>query len=309
MKAIDILEKEEPHIPPALIVTGEDATLRFLVTKKILETKDVAKEDIERLDTKSLPELATLISQGSLFGSRTIVADYHGKWGKTDILATALIEARQAEDLVIIRADEKPQSPATSHLLTEIECEKPSHKKSRAKLVKVIGQAYKIEFTEDAQKLLTERAEQTSDIESAMQILQLAFPKNHKMTPVDVERAIAEPAARRDIMRALLSGNLSRLRKEMNTGDPMGFLALFHASLLRLYTWTRMVKDEKKDEDEAVELLKIPPRFVKEWRAAKYASKALRETMEAVADAFLMEVTGRGDEWRETLLLKMQRLS
>lgn len=309
-KALDILEAGEIRPPDCSVLTGDDLTLKILVQQCLQTCSKVEHGNTEKNEVKSADEIAKKIFEGTLFGERFLVFDFaeKAKWGKTDKFRRSLIEAKENKDIVVIKAEDLPTvSPPLTDVVTEIVCKHPSHNKTRQKLIKLRLEHYKLKASDEAVKRFTDRSEFTAEIETTCTVLHLAFPEGHTVTPAEVEKASAEPPARKDITRALLKGNLPRLQKEINEGAPLYVLVVLFNNLHKLYTYLQM-DDAKKEEEEICTLLGLPPRFRKEWHGAKgkYSSLAVRELLNVVAESYDSVIHGR-EHWKSKLLDKFRR--
>jgi DNA polymerase III delta subunit len=308
MKALDLLSLETIKVPPATLLIGDDHTLKALVTDRMAQASGKTKDDTERQEVKSADEAAEIIGQGSLFGPRLLILDFNGKWGRVNNLIRVLPEAKEAEDTVIIRAEQAPNNENFTKHCTEVECKPPTHPRTKEKLIRIRLNYYRLYASEEAVKRLADRIDSAADLEIALTTLSLVHRPNHHLTVPNIEQATAEPPARRDLTRALLIGNVTRIAKELREGEPIPTLALFHNTLTRLYVWIEMTKglDPKKDkekEDECAQTCKIPTRHRQDWRAAVklYSSYLIRQTMNLVAEAYEQETSGRAGQWQEEL--------
>jgi len=308
MKPYDILQTAivELQVPQAVVLIGEDTVLKRIVFNRLIEA--VAKDDRESHDVKSAEQLSGILTESSIFGSRLLTVSFDGKWGKIQSLGPALTAFKETDDCLILRTLELPTGQTFDHLWAVCECKKPSNKKQREKMISVLAPLYGVKFFEDAQKKFAERAEETSQIESALLTLSLAINPHFSVTVADVTKVLKDQSQRKDILRAFLRHNIPRISKEVaETDSPPYTLTILHSTLLRAYTWLEMLEAEVK-EDEISELLKIPPRFRREWRLVKefYSNRAIREVLESTADAYSASISGR--PWQEKLQKALEKL-
>lgn len=313
-KALDILEGGEIRPPDCSVLTGDDLTLKILVQQCLQTHSKVEHGNTEKNEVKSADEIANKIFEGTLFGERFLVFDFaeKAKWGKTEKFRRALREAKENKDCVVIKAEDIPTiNPPLTDVVTEIVCKHPSHTKTRQKLIRLRLDHYQLKASDEAVKRLTDRSEFTAEIETTCTALYLAYPEGHTVTPAEVEKASAEPPARKDITRALLKGNLPRLTKEISEGAPLYVLVVLFNNLHKLYTYLQIAearKDDPKKDEEICNLLSIPPRFRKEWHGAKgkYSSLAVRELLNTVAESYDSVIHNR-EHWKSKLLDKFRR--
>jgi DNA polymerase III delta subunit len=309
-KAIEVLEADAAdfRIPSVSILTGDDALLKTLVVNRYAELSGLTREETEKYAVSSADQIAVKVGDPSLFGRRLLDIELSGKWGQLKRLIPVLRDVRDTEDVVVIRVDQTPKQNQLNNLYQEIDCRKLAKSKSRQRLISQRFKHYGLEPTEEAVKGLSERTVFTSEIEASIKTLYFARGRFKDVGLADIKRATAEPPERRDITRALLKGNTTRLAKEINEGDPFYTLIVLHSSLFKLYTYLEMVHAEV-EEEVIKERLNIPNHTIKEWRAAqhKYASRLVRETMEVVAEAYDRITSGR-EGWQEILHYKLKSL-
>lgn len=310
-KAIEVLETEavDLRVPKISLLVGDDILLKSLVVQKFSTISGLTQEETEKHQVSSADQMVSKVGEPSLFGRRLLDIELTGKWGQTKRLSKTLKDIRDSDDVVIVRAESAPTSKDMANLFTEIECKKPTHSRTRQKLVQLRFRYYGLDPTEEAVKRLADRTECTADIEASIKTLYFAKGNHNKTVGLgDIERATAEPPERRDITRALLKGNTPRLAKELKEGVPIYTLIVLHSSLLKLYTYLEMTQAEI-GEEEIIEKLNIPKNKIKEWRAAKqkYASRVVREIMETVTQAYEMYTSGR-EGWQEVLQFKLKSL-
>lgn len=308
MKVNDVLSTPiaELNVPPVTLFIGEDSVLKRIVMNRLIA--GVTKDDRESHETKHTEQMANMIDEASVFGSRLVVIDFTGKWGKTASLVAAVERVKSTDDCIMIRTEEPPSGQTLDHLWAVVDCKKPANKKAREKLISLLAPIYEVKLFEDALKKMAERTEETSQIESALLTLSLVARPGLSVTLNDVGMVLREQSARKDIPRALLRHNMARVSRELSdTDSPPYVLTVLHGTLLKIYTWLEMTEAEVKEE-EIAEALKIPPRFRREWRGVKatYSNRAIREVMEATADAF--DAATHGRPWLERLQKVLTKL-
>lgn len=306
-KALEVLGNETFVPPTASFLSGEEVMLKVMVKDRILEKVGIPKNEIERYTAKTAEQAAIFVGEGSLFGRRLVMIELEGKWGRTQALREALREAKENEDVIVISATSMPdKSQSLNPLLTEIECKKLIQKKQRYKLITCRLPYMGLTADEEVITKLAERTDGAAEIHIALQILKYTA-RDGVINLKEVEKTTEEPAQRRDITRAVLTQNTTRLAKEINEGEPLLILTILHGTLLKLYVW---LEANPEDEEKTMEALELTKRRLKDWKAArtKYSAIAVRRLLEKVSDAYQIVTTGRTGNWRHVLQMAFRDL-
>jgi len=324
-KALEILASATPtKIRQVVLLVGEDFLQKQLVVQHLIAQQGFQKDQVETLDLKTANEIAGHLMEGSLFGDRCLNLNFIGKtWGKMDQLNRAIEELGETGDYAFIKTE---INPAQELAWTTVECNPPSHVQTRAKLIMARAKDMKLTLNEEVKKRLVERTVTSLDVENALRTL--TFIPTQMITTNHVEKATPDPEVRRDLIRAVLVGNIIRISKELREGEPLQVLGSLHATLMRAYVFiemtrvveksrstglTKVVKEKKSKptpaEERAMELLRIPGRNLKEWREIRKrcASRVIRSLMEAVAEA-RDDVLFDPGLWQEKLQMKLGTL-
>lgn len=314
MKAQDFLaEPDEVKANHSVILlSGEDELLREVVLTSFGKATGLYPDSVERHTVNTGTHIVGFWEEGSLFGSRFLVMDVEGKFTKQDFLERSLKYTKESTDKMVILSDIKSPWTAASYndvkdQLLEVECKVPKTKKEKAKLIRVRARAFSLSIPEEVEKVLSERVESSVEVETVLRTLSLVTG-DHPVKLKDAQQVTKEPLEFRDITRSLLLCNTIRIAKEINEGDPLPTLTMIHNTLIRLYCW---LGDWKDQEDEAIEKLEIPKRFLKDWRASKQkvAQKTVRLLMNSVNDAYQEARSGRGELWKEKLINSFRLLN
>jgi DNA polymerase III delta subunit len=307
VKIADFLDQdtETQSKSPVLLVSGEDELLRNVLIESYGKATGLYPSSLERHTVQTGIHVSGIWEEGSLFGARLLVIEIEGKLSKLETLERSLKYTTDPLDKMVLLTDIKHPWTTSGYAgikesVLEVDCKVPKTKKEKAKLIRVRAKSFKLEIPEDVEKLLSERVENSIEIETCLRTLSLVT-RNHPVKLKDAELATREPPEFRDIARAILLCNTIRLAKEISDGDPIPTLSVMHTTLLRLYSW---LGDWKDQEDEAIEKLEIPKRMLKDWRASKQkvAQKTVRTLLNHVNEAYQEARLGRGELWKEKLL-------
>jgi len=297
MKAVEFLQSSAQ--PKALVVVGADETLKDLVIKHYRAL--VGNPDVEQIATKNLSTVLYQFSEPSLFGARLLVTDLQAPtWGSPERTFSALRDASENGDHVVIKAEKAP-TKSLSPFATQVDCDLGS-KKSREAVLKYLLEKKRINYEAEAVKLASERLANTAEINNYAQILSYVIREGHVLTVKDVERGTQDPPERRDLGRAVLTVNMTRIRKEVLEGEPMLILTILHGTLTKLYVYLTLSKDH--EEAEIVEKMGMTRNQLKDYKEAnnKYAAVVVRYLIELVNDEYHKIKRGRGEGWREAIL-------
>lgn len=317
MKAIELLEAAEcpGNLAKAILLYGDDSTYQSILSLKLAAW--MVKDDREDHRATTVAEVTRIIDQGSLYGSRLVIIEAEApsarkefSWQPSANFLTILKELRQTEDQVILRAQECPSySNMCQGLMDLIEVKKPTYKKTREKIIQARVAAKKLKITADALKKLVDQTDDLASIEIPLNVMFLCLEEGQEIGVRDLEKVLREPVLKRDITRALLRHNPIRLAKEVkDSTEPILLLTILQSNLLKLYCWVEMVQAKIAVEKIATQL-QIPQRFLRDWKLAVkyYSAQAIRQVMEVVECAFLMEISGNSD-WRDKLQQALRQL-
>ena len=311
MKALDFFDlNDRSQISNIIFLIGDDEVLKVLVYQKLLILLSDLDLELESFEVSNIKEISDRLTEGSLFGNRLVVFNLNNTSNvDLDIFNQSILQAKESQDFFIIKVTQADVKQI-QHLITEVDCKKVNTNKFKEKLISLRLSHYNLKITEEGLKKLVERSEGTSQIESTIKALAFAIGEENTINVYDIAKSTAEPPSRKDILRALITGNVLRLSKELFEGDPLYTLTIFHNSLFKLYTWLEMTENGSKEEEEkAISLLNISKRSLKEWKASskKFASRIIREVLESTTEAYQDVISGR-DSWREKIQFFLRKL-
>jgi len=311
MRAVEFLEKtaEIKKKYRVLLLTGDDILLKEIILEAYGRDTDLFTE-LERYSILDGRNIEGEWSEGSLLGVRLIAVYVPGKIKNFAALERALKHQKDVEDLLVIIPDLSWKEVDTNRikdLLLEVICKNPRTKKDKQRLVKVRAKMHGVNLREDIAKMVVERMESTMDLETMVSLLCLLLKSGEQIKLTDVPAIIGEPPKLRDMTRAILKGNTTRLAREILEGDPLPTIGAGHALMLKLFTWL-----ECNEEDEGiVERLGLSKRFIKDWRLARlhYAPQTIRKVMEVWEKVYRDIRRGRKQDWKERLRLSIRDLN
>ena len=315
IKATDFLSlsKDIKLTHRVLLLSGDDDVLKTLVLEDFGRATGLYPDSLEKTTVDDGHQLAGLWEEGSLFGDRYLIitVDEQSKFSKLEYLERSLKFNQNDHDrMVILVGVKKPWDGSSfstvKDFLTEVDCKSLKQKKDKIKLIQVRSKFRGLTLSEDLEKMIAERTETSVDIENVITTLYLVRG-SYEVRSKDVEQATKEPPERRDITRALLIGNIPRLTKEIEEGDPIPVLAAMHETLLKLYTYLACKDD---NELEVLSLLEIQKYYLKDWKAAKqnYAPQTVRELLIIVNACYQDARIGRDFLWKDRLSQSLRSL-